>query len=360
MDKWHCMRPTHVFFTAAAVFGMAGLLALVAGAGMAHVHRVFFWGLLPACAYAGFLLTAMPIWTNDKSHLGAAMATLAAWIVAVLAAAFWPLGASVCMAAFWLALLGFCSWLVIRNRKSGHAGILFVLFLLFASQAAHAFGAGERFLHAQMHLHAAAACLIGFRISLVLGSEALKDSCLKDPVFIPNPVYRNLAASCFVLYAAAELCLPPRTAGFVAVGCGLMLLAKLRELHYSELLRKHYIRIYYVVQLLGACAYLWLGLAQLLGHDPHAARHLLAVGYLAGMAWLIIVTVGLRHNGVARMDFPKLTRAAFACLIVAAALSGMQSSLVLVPLLLVAAALYLVDFVPIFKADWLRRQSTAA
>lgn len=360
MNKLRYVRPMHVFFAAAAVLGMVGLVGVWSGADSAIVHRVFFLGLLPACVYAGFLLTAMPIWTGDERYLGAAMVTLATWGMAVLAAAFWPRGASAFMAAFWLVLLGFCSWLVVRNRKSGHAGILFVLFVLFALQTAYVYSADARFLHAQMHLHAAAACLIAFRVSLVLGGEALKDSHLKDPVFIPNPVYRNLTASCLLLYAAAELYLPSRTASFVAMGCGLMLLAKLRELHYVELLRKHYIRIYYIVQLLGAWAYLWLGMAQLLGRDSHPALHLLAVGYLTGAAWLIIVTVGLRHNGVVRMDFPKLTRAAFSCLIVAAVGGSLWSNIVLAPLLLVAGALYLIDFIPIFKANWLQRQSTDA
>ncbi|MDO4795736.1 MAG: NnrS family protein [Brachymonas sp.] len=350
----------HVFFTAATVFGMAGLAGLCLGAGAAFVHRVFFLSLLPACVHAGFLLTAMPIWTGDKNHLGTATASLATLVVAVLAAAFWPQGAAALMVVFWLALLGFCGWQLIRNQKPGHAGILWVLFLLFAAQAAYACSSDERFLQAQIHLHAAAACLIAFRISLVLGGEALKESRLKDPVFIPNPVYRNLAASCFLLYAAAELCLPPRTAGFVAIGCGLMLLAKLRELHHGELLRKHYIRIYYLAQLLGASAYLWRGTAQLPGHDSHAALHLLSVGYLAGLAWLIMVTVGLRHNGVACMDFPKRTRLAFVCLSVAAVAGSLRLGMAFAPwLLAAAAALYLLDFVPIFRANLLQQESTA-
>lgn len=83
-----------------------------------------------------------------------------------------------------------------------------------------------------------------------LGAEALKECRLKDPVFIPNIVYKNIAITFLLLHAAAELWLPAQTAGFTALAVGFILLAKLRELHHHELLRKHYVRTYYLLQLL--------------------------------------------------------------------------------------------------------------
>ena len=79
------------------------------------------------------------------------------------------------------------------------------------------------------------------------------------PCFIPNIVYKNIAITFLLLHAAAELWLPAQTAGFTALAVGFILLAKLRELHHHELLRKHYVRTYYLLQLFAAAGYLWTG-----------------------------------------------------------------------------------------------------
>ena len=42
---------------------------------------------------------------------------------------------------------------------------------------------------------------------------------------------------------------------FTALAVGFILLAKLRELHHHELLRKHYVRTYYLLQLFAAAGY---------------------------------------------------------------------------------------------------------
>ena len=71
---------------------------------------------------------------------------------------------------------------------------------------------------------------VSVRVSILLGAEALKECRLKDPVFIPNVVYKNIAITFLLLHAAAELWLPAQTAGFTALAVGFILLAKLREL----------------------------------------------------------------------------------------------------------------------------------
>ena len=204
----------------------------------------------------------------------------------------------------------------------------------------------------------AAVLFVSIRVSLLLCSEALKESSLKDPVFLPNAVYKNIAILFITAYAAAERWLPADAAGFAALAAGLMLLAKLRELHHWELLRKHYVRTYYAVQLFGAAGYLWLGYAKLANMPAGTPLHLITIGALLGAVLMVWLTAGLWHSGIARLDYPKTCRAAVLCLASAAlartALLPFAPALfaTAVPALLLAAAfaLWLYAFIPIFRA----------
>ena len=129
-----------------------------------------------------------------------------------------------------------------------------------------------KLLRAQVHLNMAAVMFVSIRVSILLGAEALKETTLKDPVFIPNVVYKNIAITFLLLHTAAELWLPAQTATFTAFAVGFILLAKLRELHHRELLRKHYVRTYYFLQLFAAIGYLWIGINKLIDEptaDPY-------------------------------------------------------------------------------------------
>ena len=77
-----------------------------------------------------------------------------------------------------------------------------------------------------------------------------------------------IAITFLLLHTAAELWLPAQTAAFTAFAVGFILLAKLRELHHHELLRKHYIRTYYFLQLFAAIGYLWIGINKLIDELP--------------------------------------------------------------------------------------------
>ena len=56
-----------------------------------------------------------------------------------------------------------------------------------------------KLLRAQVHLNMAAVMFVSIRVSILLGAEALKESTLKDPVFIPNVVYKNIAITFLLL-----------------------------------------------------------------------------------------------------------------------------------------------------------------
>ncbi|WP_049255806.1 NnrS family protein [Neisseria bacilliformis] len=349
------MRP---FFTAAAAAAVFGAAAFFLRSDAVVFHRLVFLQLLPVAAYSGFLLTAMPDWagyTGRLKNIGVVLFTPLAF--AALALPFFPQAAAYAVAAAWAILFSFCTWLAWRGRNTDQFAILLLLALFAAVQTAFACTADWRFLRTLVHLNIAAVMLVSFRVSVVLGAEALKECRLKDPVFIPNFVYKNMAILFLLLYAAAELRLLPEAVGFMALAVGFVILAKLRELHHWELLRKHYVAFYYLIQLSAAAGYLWLGANTLLGKPQGAPLHLITLGAMLGAIMLIFLTAGLRHSGFARLDYPASARAAFACLAAAALCRAVLSAyhplfLITIPaaLVMTAFALYLYGFIPIFRA----------
>ena len=81
--------------------------------------------------------------------------------------------------------------------------MLLAAFTVF--QTAYAVSGDLNLLRAQVHLNMAAVMFVSVRVSVLLGAEALKECRLKDPVFIPNIVYKNIAITFLLLHAAAEL-----------------------------------------------------------------------------------------------------------------------------------------------------------
>lgn len=198
---------------------------------------------------------------------------------------------------------------------------------------------------------------VSVRVSVLLGTETLKECRLKDPVFIPNVIYKNIAIT-LLLHAAAELWLPAQTAGFTALAVGFILLAKLRELHHHELLRKHYVRTYYLLQLFAAAGYLWTGAVKLQNLPASAPLHLITLGGMTGGVMMVWLTAGLWHSGFTKLDYPKLCRIAVSILFASAVSRAVLMNVnpiffITVPEILTAAVfmLYLLTFVPIFRAN---------
>ena len=90
------------------------------------------------------------------------------------------------------------------------------------------------------------------------------------------------------------------------------MLAKLRELHHHELLRKHYVRTYYFLQLFAAIGYLWIGINKLIDEPTADPLHMVTLGGILGSMMMIWLTadygiVALRNwitqNSVALLCF---------------------------------------------------------
>lgn len=255
-------------------------------------------------------------------------------------------------------LLLFCAWLIWLDRNTDNFALLMLLAAFTVFQTAYAVSGDLNLLRAQVHLNMAAVMFVSVRVSVLLGAEALKECRLKDPVFIPNVVYKNIAITFLLLHAAAELWLPAQTAGFTALAVGFILLAKLRELHHHELLRKHYVRTYYLLQLFAAAGYLWTGVARLQNLPASAPLHLITLGGMMGGVMMVWLTAGLWHSGFTKLDYPKLCRIAVPILFAAAVSRAVLMNVnpiffITVPAILTAAVfvLYLLTFVPIFRAN---------
>lgn len=146
---------------------------------------------------------------------------------------------------------------------------------------------GALWLNSLIHIAVSFSLYWSFQASIPLSKKALQNSQLKNPLFIPNAVYRNLLLSFLGLYLLALHFLSADVAGFIAIGIGLMFIAKLKELHYWALLRNREILCYYHIQLICAAGYLYLGYQQILLTEPTLLSKGLISTYLLGVMALI-------------------------------------------------------------------------
>ena len=218
----HPMRP---FFVGAAILAIVGALSFFISPDDLILHRKIFLEFMLPAAYGGFLTASMLEWTNYKGNLKPIATILAVLLLAGLVLLpFSPQTASFLVAAYWLTLLLFCAWLFWLDRNTDNFTLLMLLAAFTVCQTAYAMTDSLKLLRAQVHLNMAAVMFVSIRVSILLGAEALKESTLKDPVFIPNVVYKNIAITFLLLHTAAELWLPAQTAAFTAFAVGFICL----------------------------------------------------------------------------------------------------------------------------------------
>ena len=302
MNKFftHPMRP---FFVGAAVLAILGALVFFISPGAVILHRQIFLELMLPAAYGGFLTAAMLEGTGYQGRLKPVATLMAALLLAASAILpFSPQAASFFVAAYWLVLLLFCAWLIWLDRNTDNFALLMLLAAFTVFQTAYAATGDLNLLRAQVHLNMAAVMFVSVRVSVLLGAEALRECRLKDPVFIPNIVYKNIAITFLLLHAAAELWLPAQTAGFTA--------------------------------------------------------HLITLGGMMGGVMMVWLTAGLWHSGFTKLDYPKLCRIAVPLLFMAAVSRAFLMNVhpiffITVPSILTVAVfvLYLFTFVPIFQEN---------
>ena len=353
-------HPMRAFVLCACFFAALGALSFLAPDALAidyvGAHKFYFLFLAPSCIYAAFLLTALPDWTNFEGSLKPVSLAFAACLIAAFIASFLNLRLAAAIAAlFWAVFFIFAARLLWLDKNSNNFSILAVLAAFCACSAAYGASGDEKFLLSFVHINVAAIAVVSYRISVVIGNEALREGGLKDAVFIPNFIYKNLAAFLAFALALATPFLSDATCGFIALGIGFLFLAKLRELHYAEILSRHYMAFYYALQAACAAGYLWLGAALIRGGYAAAPLHVIAICYMYGAILFVGMIAGQRHSGISPLNFPRLSRAALVLALLAGALRAVFAGesfilYVMIPsaLFIAAVALYLINFVPIF------------
>lgn len=353
-------HPMRAFVLCACFFAALGALSFLAPDALAidyvAAHKFYFLFLAPSCIYAAFLLTALPDWTNFEGSLKPVSLAFAACLIAAFIASFLNLRlAAAITGLFWAVFFIFAAWLLWLDKNSNNFSILSVLAAFCACSAAYGISGDEKFLLSFVHINVAAIAVVSYRISVVIGNEALREAGLSDAVFIPNFIYKNLAAFLAFALALASPFLSEAACGFIALGIGFLFLAKLRELHYAEILSRHYMAFYYALQAACAAGYLWLGAALIRGGYAAAPLHVIAICYIYGAILFVGMIAGQRHSGISPLNFPRLSRAALVLALLAGALRAVFAGesfvlYVMIPsaLFIAAVALYLINFVPIF------------
>ena len=353
-------HPMRAFVLCACFFAALGALSFLAPDALAidyvGAHKFYFLFLAPSCIYAAFLLTALPDWTNFEGSLKPISLAFAACLIAAFIASFLNLRlAAAIVGLFWAVFFIFAAWLLWLDKNSNNFSILAVLAAFCACSAAYGASGDEKFLLSFVHINVAAIAVVSYRISVVIGNEALREGGLKDAVFIPNFIYKNLAAFLAFALALATPFLSEAACGFIALGIGFLFLAKLRELHYAEILSRHYMAFYYALQAACAAGYLWLGWELIRGGYAAAPLHVIAICYIYGAILFVGMIAGQRHSGISPLNFPRLSRAALVLALLAGALRAVFAGesfvlYVMIPsaLFIAAVALYLISFIPIF------------
>lgn len=322
-----------------------------------HWHAFAFIHIAGGAAFAGFLLTALPEWTDDRRSLKThSLALLALWTAALCGLAKPALGAWLIL-PFWAYLLALSTAFVWHNKDSRQISLLLCLCAIIALASAYALSPQGKFLHASVDVMLLAVAVVNFRVARAIGNQALEDGKRDHERFIPNPYYKNLSCLWLGAATAASLSISTAAQGWLYLAAGMAFIARLHDFHHLRLLRFAYIRAHYAVSLCLALGYSSLGLVLLFAPAYTSfARHFLAIAVYLLMILTIISIAGQRHSGL-KLHFHHDIRLALSLLLIAAASRSLYSafapslhSLYLLPSLCIASAfiLYSLRYLRIF------------
>lgn len=306
-------HPMRIFFLYASFFAIFGSMVLLFSLNnFIAFHQFIFLQLFCGCAFAGFLLNAMPDWTNYTGNLtpfsiiAFSLLTLSFFMEIVAGKGIFI------MPIFWFFLLLICAYWLIRDKNTNNFSLIFVLTCILLVNLTQVFL--DTPSNALIHLYIAAVVIIGFRVSAVMAQLAL-DKAYKSKtfVFLPNPISRNLATLSFVLLTLSEFF--PQfqfLKGFLALSSGCIMLGRITEWHHIVFFKIHYTIIHYFLFLGIGIFYVALGLDLLYGFGfYHAILHGITIWALLGFIFLIFNVASLRHSGQLVLNFPRSSKLAF-------------------------------------------------
>lgn len=273
-----------------------------------HSHEMLF-GFV-AAAIAGFLLTAVPGWTGEKSYAGWRLATLAAlWTagrVAMFPILYCPMNlAALIDLAFFPALVATLSPPLLRSRKLRNLPFVALLTLLFAANLIFHLGrlnilAGGELtaLVATIDIVQILVAVVGGRIIPAFTKSGL--SSLGIPVEMNSNSWLEVAAIvAIVAVLVGDMAAPQSTwNGVVALAAAALQAARLAQWKGYRALRDPLIWVLHL-------GYAWLvvGLTLkglwLVANIPFAEKwlHALTVGAFATMILAVMTRASLGHTG---------------------------------------------------------------
>ena len=319
-------HPFRLFFPLACLGAWVALLPWLAlllapqyaGHFPLHWHAFAFLNLCAGAGFVGFLMTALPAWTDDPASRSIHSYLLLALWATMLFAMPWPRLALLACDAFWLYLSAYTAWRVIHNRRRNLVSFVITMSILTALSLCYSQNASGATLHQMVDTMLIAVALVNFRVGRVLGNEALKDGGHDALRFIPNPYAKNISALILGLYiAVGALGAADNIQGWLALAVAAAFAARLQDWHSLLLLRAHYVRANYSVSLVLALGYAATGIGQLFAPALYSpARHLLAIAAMLAMVLTIMSIAGIRHSGL-KLHFYRDTRLALALLLCA-------------------------------------------
>ena len=319
-------HPFRLFFPLACLGAWVALLPWLAlllapqyaGHFPLHWHAFAFLNLCAGAGFVGFLMTALPAWTDDPASRSIHSYLLLALWATMLFAMPWPRLALFACDAFWLYLSAYTAWRVIHNRRRNLVSFVITMSILTALSLRYSQNASGATLHQMVDTMLIAVALVNFRVGRVLGNEALKDGGHDALRFIPNPYAKNISALILGLYiAVGALGAADNIQGWLALAVAAAFAARLQDWHSLLLLRAHYVRANYSVSLVLALGYAATGIGQLFAPALYSsARHLLAIAAMLAMVLTIMSIAGIRHSGL-KLHFYRDTRLALALLLCA-------------------------------------------
>ena len=318
-------HPVRIFFTHSALFAIvAGAILALHTGDFVRLHKFIFLQSFLGAAFGGFLLLTLPIWCEIKTDLK----PISTLLIALLWIAFFmqifaessinllETASYGVMSAFWLALLVSAFAWIIKSKNLQNLALLFALFCIFALTLAQIWVREAKISYAFIHICIFATLIISFKISLVLGNEALKSLPNANAlIFLPNPALKNI--SCFLVLSLAIATLWGKSDNlnaFLSLGVGFSALARLSNWHYRVFFATHYTLILYVLNLAVGISYIALGVAYFGEFGTSFALHFLSIFVLLGFVLFVFNTASLRHSQNQNFIFSPATKFSFVVL----------------------------------------------
>ncbi|WP_432786585.1 hypothetical protein AAEX37_00683 [Oligella sp. MSHR50489EDL] len=333
-------------------------------------HAYGYLNIFGAAAFAGFIMTAVPEWTHFIQSLRRLSALcLLLWLGSIAASFFSLQIAAAIISFFWLLLTCFTIYAAYQDRNERQISVCLMLSLITGLNIAYAVNGKWLYIVSLTHAYMIGVALIIFRIGMAMGHHALDQAGSKAAQlsYVQNPYYKNLNVICMYLYIFSLLFVGDSVfSAWLALACGLSMIARLRDWHHTILWHASFVRWHYLTLLLIGVGYCWMGISVILTRgNPVQALHLILIGGFIFMVMQVFNIAGLIHSGLT-IPYPKSSQWALAAIVIAALLRSMSLQLgwsyalfsLAIPsaLLIVAFTLF---YIPVFWRIFISTEAVA-